>query len=67
MHGNAYMTLPVARANNGQMIYNSFAVDLTTRPSFEYSIKYKNISAGFIDNADYKDEFYVIAKTKFEF
>jgi len=67
LNGNAYMTLPIARANNGQIIYNNFAIDLTTNPSFEYSVKYKNITAGYINNHNYQDEFYIMAKTKFVF
>lgn len=67
LYGNAYMNLPVARANNGQIIYNNYTINLTTRPSFEYSIKYKNITAGYINNTDYQDEFFIMAKTKFAF
>ena len=67
INGNAYMTLPVAQTITGQMIYNNFAVNLTTRPSFEYSIKYKNMSVGYINNSNYQDEFYIMAKTKLEF
>ena len=67
LQGHAYMNLPVARADNGQIVYNNFTIDLTTRPSFEYSVKYKNIHAGYINNADYQDEFYILAKGKFVF
>lgn len=67
IRGNAYMNLPIERANDGTIIYNKFAIDLTTNPSFEYSVKYKNIYAGYTNNRDYQDEFYIIAKTKMIF
>lgn len=67
VRGNAYMNLPIARANDGTIIYNNFAIDLTTKPGFEYAIKYKNIHAGYINNSDYQDEFFIIAKTKLIF
>lgn len=67
IYGNAYMYLPIARANNGQIIYNNYKIDLTTKPSLEYSLKYKNISVGYIDNTGYQDEFFIIAKTKMIF
>ncbi len=67
VYGNAHLTVPTARANNGQIIYNDLSVDLTTNPSFEFSMKYKDISVGYINNHDYQDEFYILAKTKFVF
>lgn len=67
LHGNAYMNLPVARAENGNIIYSNAVVDLTTKPSTEYTLKYKNLSATYVNNNGYQDEIIVMAKTKFAF
>ena len=67
LHGNAYMNLPVARADNGNIIYSKAVVDLATRPSAEYTLKYKKLSATYINNNGYQDEFIVMAKTKLAF
>gem|GEM_PF-4876506 len=49
------------------MLYNQTNINLKTKPSVEYSVKYKNIYAGYINNYDYQDEFFIMAKTKFTF
>ena len=67
LHGNAYMNLPVARAENGNIIYNNAVVNLATKPSTEYTLKYKNLSATYVNNNGYQDEVIVMAKTKFAF
>ncbi len=67
LYGNMYMNLPIGRANDGQMLYNQTNINLKTKPSVEYSVKYKNIYAGYINNYDYQDEFFIMAKTKFTF
>ena len=67
LHGNAYMNLPVARADNGNIIYKNAVVNLAPRPSTEYALKYKNISAIYVNNHEYQDEFIVMAKTKIAF
>ena len=65
--GNMFMNVPVGRANNGDMIYQNTNVNLVTHPSFEFGIKYKTLSMGYIQNPDYMDEFYIMAKTQFRF
>lgn len=66
--GDMYALLPVARANDGQIIYNNARIDLSnTRPSTEYTVKYKNLSATYVNNPDYENEFFIMAKTKFAF
>ncbi len=66
--GDMYATVPVARANNGQIIYNTTNIDLSsTKPSTEYTVGYKNLSATYVNNPDYENEFFIMAKTKFAF
>ena len=67
LYGNAYMNLPVARADNGNIVYNNASISLKTNPSVEYTLKYKNLSATYVSNSDYQDEFIIMAKTKFAF
>lgn len=67
VRGNAHMNLPVARTDNGNIVYNNAVVDLTTKPSTEYTLKYKNVSATYVNNNGYQDEVIVMAKTKFAF
>ena len=66
--GDVSATIPVARAKDGQIIYNNTHIDLSnTRPSIEYTLGYKYLSATFIDNPDYENEFFIMAKKKFAF
>jgi len=65
--GDMYMNIPIARANNGQMIYSNVGIDLTTRPSVEYTAQYKYLSASYVVNPDYENEFFIMAKTKLAF
>ena len=66
--GNMYMNIPVARANNGDIVFNNTNVDLSnTNPSTEYTIKYKYLSATYVNNPSYDDELFIMAKTKLAF
>lgn len=65
--GDMYLNIPVARANNGQMVYSTANIDLATRPSIEYTAKYKYLSATYVVNPLYENEFFVMAKTKLAF
>lgn len=67
IYGNMFLDIPVGRANDGKIIYNSTNIDLSSRPSTEYTVKYKHLSATYINNPDYKDEFFIMAKGRFEF
>ena len=66
--GDMSATLPVARAKDGQIIYNDTHIDLSnSRPSIEYTLGYKYLSATFVNNPDYENEFFIMAKRKFAF
>lgn len=65
--GNMYLNMPVGRTNNGQMIYAKSNINMANQPSIEYTIKYGALSATFVDNPDYQNEFFVMAKTKVAF
>lgn len=66
--GNMYMNLPVARANNGDILYSHAHVDLSdTLPSTEYTVKYKFLSATYVNNPSYENELFIMAKTKIAF
>ena len=65
--GDMYLNTPVAMDNSGKLIYNNTAISLTNRPSVEYTIKYGALSATFVENPDYQNEFFIMAKTKFAF
>ena len=66
--GNMYMNLPVARANNGDIIYNRANIDLSNSlPSTEYTVKYKYLSATYVNNPFYENELFFMAKTKIAF
>lgn len=65
--GNMYMNLPVGMNNDGKMMYSNTNINLATRPSVEYTVKYGALSATFVDNPDFQNEVYLMAKTKFAF
>lgn len=66
--GDMYLNVPTGRNAQGDVIYNRASVDLsTTRPSTEYTVKYKYLSATYVENPDYEDEFFIMAKTKVAF
>ena len=67
INGNMYMNTLSGRSNNGDYIYTKHTIDLASRPSMEYAISYKYITAGFVDNAYGTDEIYALAKTKIMF
>lgn len=61
--GDMYMNLPTGRADNGDYMYKNAKINLATKPSMEYTVKYKSLSATFVDNPDYQDEFFIMFKT----
>lgn len=65
--GKMYLHLPIGRASNGNIIYNDYAINLVSRPAIEYSVQYKFLTGTFIDNPYGTDEFFIMAKTKFQF
>lgn len=65
--GNMYLRTPTGRRIDGQYTFADHTIDLATRPSVEYSVSYKNMTAAFVDNPYGTDEFYMMAKTKLYF
>ena len=65
--GNMNIALATGRAANGNVLFTNYDVNMVTKPAFEYTLSYKNISAGFVDNPYGKDEIYVLAKTRLVF
>lgn len=65
--GNMQLNIPVGRKDNGDMIYSKANINLANRPSVEYTVKYGALSATFVENPDYQNEFFIMAKTKFAF
>ncbi|MBR3510746.1 MAG: S8 family serine peptidase [Alphaproteobacteria bacterium] len=62
--GNMYMNIPAYKDYKGNIIYENIHIDLSGIQSFEYTFKYKNLSATFVDNQNYQDEFFIMLKTK---
>ena len=65
--GQMNLRLPTGRNANGALTYANHQIDLASRPSVEYNVEYKNITAGFVDNPYGTDEFYILARGKFNF
>ncbi|MCQ2581626.1 MAG: S8 family serine peptidase [Alphaproteobacteria bacterium] len=65
--GNMTMTLATERLRDGSIQFDNYNFDLSTKPTFEYALSYKNITAGFVDNPYGKDEIYILAKTHLMF
>ena len=65
--GNMYLNTLNGRAADGTYLYTNHLIDLSTRPSMEYTLRYKFITTGFVDNPIGTDEFYMLAKTKIQF
>ncbi len=65
--GNMSMRVPTARLADGRIIFSDHDIDLSTAPAMEYSIGYKFLTAGFVDNPYGTDEIYFLAKTKIRF
>ena len=67
INGNMYLNTPSGRTNNGEYIFTENRISLHNRPSFEYAISYRFMTAGFVDNPYGTDEIYMLAKTKIAF
>ncbi len=65
--GNMYLHVPTGRDINGTYTYQSHTIDMASRPSVEYSVSYRFMTAGIVDNPYGTDEFYMLAKGKFIF
>ena len=67
IHGNMSVNVPTGRDIDGNIIYIKQNIDLVNKPIQEFTLKYKNLYMGFVNNHDTKDEFYIMTKTKFAF
>ena len=67
LRGNMFLNIPVGRAHDNEIIYTNKKIALTTTPSLEYTIKYKHLSMTYVNNPDYQDEFFIMAKGRFTF
>lgn len=65
--GNMNLRLPSGRAHNGDILYQNYSLDISSKPAIEYSISYKNIYAGFIDNPYGTDELFILTKGSIRF
>lgn len=65
--GNMNLRLPSGRAHNGDILYQNYSLDISSKPVIEYSISYKNIYAGFIDNPYGTDELFILTKGSIRF
>ena len=65
--GQMNLRLPTGKNANGTLTYTNHQIDLASRPAIEYNVEYKNITAGFVDNPYGSDEFYILARGKFNF
>ncbi|MCL1892210.1 MAG: S8 family serine peptidase [Alphaproteobacteria bacterium] len=65
--GRMSLNLPVGRAASGDLLFANNEINLAQRPPMEYSLGYKFFTASFIDNPMGRNEFFIMAKTKFIF
>ncbi|MDR1361548.1 MAG: S8 family serine peptidase [Rickettsiales bacterium] len=65
--GSADIRLPTGRAADGALQFADYKLDLRESPAVEYEISWHGLSATYIDNKDFRDEFIFIAKTKIGF
>lgn len=66
--GNMTMHTPVGRMADGTIVYNDYTIDLSaTRPSVEFTAKYKFLTAGFVDNPYGTDELFVVGRWNIRF
>lgn len=67
INGQMTLRLPTGRQPNGNLTYTSHHIDLASHPAIEYNIKYKTVSAGFVDNPYGTDELYILTRGKIIF
>ena len=66
--GDMTLRLASGRADNGQIQYRNHRISLVEdRPALEYTVGYKFMTAGYIDNPAGMDEFYVMARGRVQF
>ena len=67
LRGNMFLNIPIGRTNDGTIVYTNKKIDLVSNPSTEYTVKYRLFSMTYVNNPDYKDEFFIMAKGHFVF
>ncbi len=67
IHGTMRMHTPSGRGANGDILYSNHTIDIRSRPSIEYSISYKSITASFVDNPYGTDEFFIMTRGRLAF
>lgn len=67
INGNMYLNTPTGRSANGDYKFTNQTIDMTSRPSVEFTASYKSITLGFVDNPYGTDEIYMLTKTKLQF
>ncbi len=67
IYGGMSLQVPYGQDTNRHILYKKYSIDLRSQPSIEYSLSYRNITTGFIDNPFSKNEFYIITKGKINF
>ena len=65
--GDMTLRLATGRATDGTLIYQNHRISLAAAPAVEYSVGYKFLTLGFVDNPVGTDEFYIVAKSKIRF
>ena len=65
--GKMFLDIPTGQSVDGKILHNNIAIDMTTTPSSEYTLKYKNLSMTYVNNPYYQDEFFIMAKGRFTF
>ena len=65
--GNMNLRMATGRAPDGTIGYTDHSVSLTGAPAIEYSIGYKFMRMGFVDNPYGHNEIYFVGRSKFMF
>lgn len=65
--GTMNMRLPMGRTDTGSILYKDYEVNMHSRPSIEYTISYKSITASFVDNPYGTDEIFFLLRNKIKF
>lgn len=65
--GDMNMRMPVGRAANGNLLFQDTKTSLTGKPTLEYSLTYRFITAAFVDNPIGTDELFILARHRMTF
>ncbi len=67
LRGNMHLRTPTGRGNTGDIIFTDQTARISGRPTLEYTIGYKFMSATFVDNPYGTDEIFFMAKSTIAF